>query len=249
MWPLLWGALHLSRLLSQAHRAVLGHLEREAEARQILAGMIVRKGELRQAVIVRPCLLALIDRGIEIDEMPARLAGRLHDDFDITLTIEGAGIAADRVVVDHGVNVGGLAPADTLEVNLERCAGRPACDIERQRSRSNPEGASFFAAAGVDPKVVHAAEIVRRLEAELSAAGGVGFCLGDRACYLFPASAGHSITNDRIPIELVSLAGLKAGAGDHDWVIDSRECRIRNQLALRRQRTDRRLRLLRRRRR
>ena len=56
--------------------------------------MVVRIGELREAVIVRPRLLALVDAGIEIDEVPARLAGRLHDDLDVALAVEGAGVAA-----------------------------------------------------------------------------------------------------------------------------------------------------------
>src|SRR3954452_6709413 len=93
-------------LLPEPHRAILGHLEGETEARQVFARMIVGEGELRQAVIVRPRLLALVDRGIEIDEMPARLAGGLHDDLDVALAVEAAGIARDRVVVDQRVDVG-----------------------------------------------------------------------------------------------------------------------------------------------
>src|ERR1700722_2846598 len=42
------------------------HLEGEVEGRQIFARMVVRKGELRDAEIVRPCLGAFVDAGIEI---------------------------------------------------------------------------------------------------------------------------------------------------------------------------------------
>src|SRR5216683_3279465 len=58
-------------------RNVAGHFEREVERRQILAWMILRIGELRDAEVVGPRLGAFVDAWIEIDEMPAGLAGRL----------------------------------------------------------------------------------------------------------------------------------------------------------------------------
>src|SRR5262245_61832241 len=123
------------------------HLEHEAERRIVLAGMVVVPGELRDAEIVRPRLLALVDAGIEIDEVPAGLAGRLHDHFDVALAVEAAGIADIGVVVDHVHDVGSLGPARALQVNAELGAGRPTPDIERQRRGLDPERAGLLALA------------------------------------------------------------------------------------------------------
>src|SRR6266702_2444432 len=123
------------------------HLEREAERRVVLSRMVVVPGELRDAEIVRPRLLALVDAGIEIDEVPPGLAGRLHDHLDVALTVEAAGVADIGVVVDHVHDVGGLGPAGALQVDAELGAGGPAPDIERQRRRLDPERAGLFAVA------------------------------------------------------------------------------------------------------
>src|SRR5438128_9358908 len=91
----------LSHRTRRADRAAArGHLEGEAESRQVFARMVFGKGELRDAEVVRPRLLALVNARIEIDEMPARIAGSLHDQLDIALAVEGAGIADIAVVVD-----------------------------------------------------------------------------------------------------------------------------------------------------
>src|SRR5262245_25937384 len=165
------------------------HLEGEAEARQVLARMVVREGELRQPVVVRARLLALVDRRIEIDEVPAWLAGRLHDDLDIALAIETAGIARGRVVVDQRVDVGGLAPAHALEMDAEGGAGRPARDVQRQRGRHDPERAGLALSAGVRPEPVRSTKIVGRSKAEFDIAGGVSLGLGNRTGALLPAAA------------------------------------------------------------
>src|ERR1700693_4035152 len=86
------------------------HLEGEMERRQILAAMLLRISEWRHAEVVRSRLLALVDARIEIDEVPAGFSGRLHDDFDVTLAIEGADVAAGRIIVDQRVDIGSLAP-------------------------------------------------------------------------------------------------------------------------------------------
>src|SRR6516225_2664401 len=90
------------------------HFESEVEGGQILARMVLRVGQLRDAEVVRPRLGSLVDAGVKIDEMPTRRAGRLDQDLDIALAVEGAGIADIAVVVDHTVDVGGLGPADAL---------------------------------------------------------------------------------------------------------------------------------------
>src|SRR4051794_37700720 len=123
--------------------------------------MIVRVGKLGKAVIVRARFLALVDRRVEIDEMPPGLAGRLHEDFDVALAVEGAGIAAGRVVVDDGVDVGGLAPAHAFEVDAEGGADRATRYVEGQRGRRNPERPVVLAGPGRDPERVRAAEVVR----------------------------------------------------------------------------------------
>src|SRR5229473_2568527 len=53
--------------------------------------------------ILEPCMVlvyvgAFVDSRIEVDEMPAGLAGGLHDQLDVALAVEGTGIA-DIVVV------------------------------------------------------------------------------------------------------------------------------------------------------
>src|SRR5262249_10583773 len=65
------------------------HFEREVEARQVLARMVVREGELRDAEIVRPRLGAFVDAGVEIDVVHAGRTGCPHDDLDIALAVEG----------------------------------------------------------------------------------------------------------------------------------------------------------------
>src|SRR5271154_880973 len=115
--------------------------------------MVPLGGELRQAVIDWSGLLALVDCRIEIDEVPAGLAGGLHEDLHIALAVEAAGIAGVAVVVDHGVDISGFAPAHALEMYPERSLDRPAGNIERQRRRRDPECSSpAISGAGVRPK-------------------------------------------------------------------------------------------------
>src|SRR5215469_4137556 len=116
---------------SAIRRSVARHLERIVEGRHILAWVVLRIGELRDAEIVRPRFVALVDARIEIDEMPAGLASRLHDQLDVALAVEGAGIADVIVVVDHVNDVGGLAPTYALEMQAEGGAGRPVSNIDR----------------------------------------------------------------------------------------------------------------------
>src|SRR5262245_47497951 len=71
-----------------ADQAGTGHLERKAEARQVLARVIVRVGELPNLEILRPRFLALVDRGVEVDEVPPRLAGRFEEDLHVALAVE-----------------------------------------------------------------------------------------------------------------------------------------------------------------
>src|SRR5258705_11040757 len=121
------------------------HLEGEAEARQVLAGMVIRIGELWNLEIQRARFLALVDRGIEIDEMPAGLAGRLEEDLDVALAVERAGIADVAVVVDDRVDVGGLGPAHALQMDLERAAGGTQALVVCRWSRGSYERYWCFA--------------------------------------------------------------------------------------------------------
>src|SRR5205085_9564053 len=138
------GLSHRARRADRA--AARGYLEGVAEGGEVLAGVIILVGELRNAEVVRPRFLTLVDARIEIDEMPARLAGGLHDQLDIALAVEGAGVADIAVVVDQMNDIGGLAPAHALEVNAERGADRAAGDIERKRGGLDPIRAGFFLA-------------------------------------------------------------------------------------------------------
>src|SRR5262245_18675653 len=114
------------------------------EGRQILAGMVLRVGQLGDTEIVWSRLGALVNAGVEIDEMPTRRASRLDRDLDIALAVEGAGIANIAVVVDQRVNVGSLGPADALQMDRKGGAHRPAANIERQRRRCDPVSPAFF---------------------------------------------------------------------------------------------------------
>src|SRR6516165_10560485 len=151
--------------------------------------MVLLGGELWQAVIDWPRLFALVDRRIEIDEVPAGLAGSLHEDLDIALTVEAAGIVTVAIVVHHCVDIGGFAPAHAFKMNLERGLDRPAGDTERQRGRRNPECSDLaISSAAVRPKPVGAAKIIGRLEPELHVACSIRLRLGDRARALLPAA-------------------------------------------------------------
>src|SRR4029453_13497927 len=90
------GSLRIYRLTTG-----VGHLECKSEAREIFARVVIGIGELRQPVVVRPDFFPLIDSGIKVDEVPTGLPGRLHDDFDIALAVEGAGIAAYRFFLEN----------------------------------------------------------------------------------------------------------------------------------------------------
>src|SRR6266566_3714482 len=123
--PALPGSATSSRSLRQLGALIARrHLKSEVEGGQILARMVVRERELRDAEIVRPCLGAFVDAGVEIDVVHAGRAGGPHDDLDIALAVEGADIAGVAVVVDDVVEVGGLGPADAFEMDREGRPGR-----------------------------------------------------------------------------------------------------------------------------
>src|SRR5690242_19161706 len=100
--------------------------------------MVGRVSQLRDQKIPWPLLVAAVDRGVEVDEMPAGVARREQRDFDIALAIERADIADIAVVVDHGVDIRGLGPADTLQMNGEGRAGRAVLEVQMKRGRLDP---------------------------------------------------------------------------------------------------------------
>ena len=106
-------------------------------------------------------------------------AGRLEENLDVALAVEGAGVADVAVVVDHVIDVGCFRPADAFEMDRERGADRAADDIERQCGRLDPMRADLLPAAGVNPKSVRATKIVRRIELEGDASGRIGPGFGD----------------------------------------------------------------------
>src|SRR5215204_2666368 len=87
--------------------------------------------QLRDTEIVRPDLGAFIDAGVEIDEMPSGFAGGLHDQLNVALAVERAGVPDIAVVIDYMDNVGSFAPADSLQMNSERRAGRAVGLIQK----------------------------------------------------------------------------------------------------------------------
>src|SRR5215467_4604750 len=200
------------------------HLERKPERRIVLARVVVVPGELRDAEVVRARLLALVDAGIEIDEVPAGLAGRLHDHLDVALAVEAAGVADIGVVVDHMHDVGSLGPARALEVDAKLAAGGPAPDIERQRRGLDPERAGLLAlAAHIDPQAMRAAEIIRHREAELGVAALVRARLRHLVRALLPAAGTDAVANDARPVECIGLARLETLAAHGDRLIDAGE--------------------------
>jgi hypothetical protein len=81
--------------------------------------MVGGMGQLRAQKVSRLLLFTAVDRGIQVDEMPAGIARCLQRDRDIALAVEGAGVADLAVVVDDSVDVRGLGPADTLQMHGE----------------------------------------------------------------------------------------------------------------------------------
>src|SRR5215203_2912620 len=187
--------------------------------------------QLRDTEIVRPDLGAFIDAGVEIDEMPSGFAGGLHDQLNVALAVERAGVPDITVVIDDMDNVGSLAPADTLQMNSERRADRAAADIKRQGRGLDPEVTGLLAARGLNTERMRTAEVVRHIEAELGASLRVGSAFGDNVCRLLPAAPGHTVADDTAPIELEVFVWRKAFAADRHGLIHARERRRRDQLA------------------
>src|SRR5215470_3092325 len=193
------------------------HLKRKPERRIVLARVVVVPGELRDAEVVRARLLALVDAGVEIDEVPAGLAGCLHDHLDVALAVEAASVADIGVVVDHMHDVGSLGPARALQVNAKLGAGWPAPDVERQRGGFDPERAGLLAfAADIDPQAMGAAEIVRHREGELDVAALIRARLRHLVRTLLPAAAADPVADHARPVERVALARLEALAAHRD---------------------------------
>ena len=75
-------------------------------------------GQLRYTEIVGLAhIRTLVDAGVQINIMPARLASRRKIDCYISLAIETASIAHVGIVINQGVNVGCLSPAHPFEMD------------------------------------------------------------------------------------------------------------------------------------
>ena len=116
--------------------------------------MIIGVRELRNAKIQWPRFLALIDCGIEVDEVPAGLAGRFKQNFHVALAVKGARVADVAVVIDHRVNVSGLGPAHALQVELEGSTCRPSAHVERQCAWRDPMHRCSLACTHVHPEAM-----------------------------------------------------------------------------------------------
>src|SRR5262249_11994011 len=160
-------------------------------------------------------------------------AGCPHDNLDIALAVEGADVAGVAVIVHDVVEVGGLGPANTFEVDGEGRPGRPAGHVHRQCGRLDPIGADFFLVPGVDPQAVGSAKIIGRCEAEFGPSGAVRAALRNGLGNFLPTLAGHAIADDPGPVELIALARLQTFAANQSWLADAGEWRCRYQFALR----------------
>src|SRR5258708_9244614 len=138
-------------LLCLADDSVRRYFEGEVEGGEVLVRVIGRIGELGDAEIVGVGLGALVDARIEIDEVPAGRAGRLHEHLDITLAVEGAGIARIGVVVDHVDDIGGLGPAPAFEMQREFCADPAPPDAVGQPGGPDEMGPDLLCAPRADP--------------------------------------------------------------------------------------------------
>jgi len=160
---------------------LLRDLEGEAEVRQVFTGMIGGVSQLRDEKIPRLLLFAAVNRRVKVDEMPAGVARRAQGDRDIALAVERAGVADIAVVVDNGVDIRGLSPADALQMHRERCAGRAPLDIERKHGRLDPEASRLLLGAILDGERVRAAEIVGNGEMEFYTPRRIRHRLRDRS--------------------------------------------------------------------
>lgn len=152
----------------------VGHLEGKAEARQIRAGVIPRKGELWQSEVERSSLAALADRGMEVDELPARLAGGVQGEFSVTPAVEAAAIADVSVVIDQRVDVRGLAPAHALEVDAEERSRRTMRNVQRQCARQDRVCACVTALPSFTSIAWGDAQVVGRRQFQAQRARGLG---------------------------------------------------------------------------
>src|SRR5215204_7792029 len=142
--------------------------------------MVLSIRQLWDPEIVRPRLGAFVDAGVEIDEMPSGFASGLHDQLNVALAVERAGVPDIAVVIDYMDNVGGFAPADALQMNSERRADRATADVKRQGRGLDPEVTGLLAARGINTERMRTAQIVRHIEAELGATLRVGSAFGER---------------------------------------------------------------------
>src|SRR5271155_2594496 len=228
---------------------LLRHLEGEAEARQVLAGMVGRVSELRDQKVPGPLLLAAVDRRIKVHEMPPEIARRQQGDLDIALAVEGAGVADIAVVEDDGIDIRGFGPADALQMHGEGRTWRAVLDIERKRGGLDPKASRLRLSAVLDRERMRAAEVVGNGEMEFDMTRWVRHRLGDGSRCFVPATAPHAVADDRGPLERIALARCEAGPAYHHRLADTGEGRRHGERARRRQPAHALLRLLRYRRR
>src|SRR5579862_8816599 len=131
------------------------------EGGQVLARMIVRVGQLRGRIVVGSAFGAFVNARIEIDEMPAGIAGGLEKYLHVALAVEAAGVADVTVVVHYMIDIGGLGPSDAFEVNGKRRSDASPRHIERERLGDDQERADLVARVRREDKRVRPAEIGR----------------------------------------------------------------------------------------
>jgi hypothetical protein len=140
-----------------------GHdLKGKAERRNLVTRMVVRVSQLRQAIqLLRFVCGALIDSGIQVDQMLAGFAGCREVDDHVPLAVKSTGIAHVGVVVGRRVDVVIFGPADTLEVNRYGRArwSRLRCDAD-DAGFDDEEGTRCQAIAVPQRKSVQTTEVV-----------------------------------------------------------------------------------------
>src|SRR5438876_566256 len=96
------------------------------QRRNLVARMILRVRKLRLPVKqLRFRRRPLIDPWKQIDQMLARSARCREVDDDVAMAVEAANVTHVRVVVRGDINIVVLGPADTFEMNRNRCSYRP----------------------------------------------------------------------------------------------------------------------------
>src|SRR6516165_3296129 len=221
----LGGFKELSRGGDRAAR-LFHDFKSEMEGGQVLAGMIVCIGQLRDRIVIGSAFGAFVDARIEINKMPAGIAGGLEEYLDIALAVKATGVADVTVVVHHMIDVGRLGPSDAFKVSGKRRSDGSSRHVERERLGDHQEGANDVARVRRKEKRVRPAEVIRYRETELHFSGTIRSGARNRSRRLLPTSAADAVAGERHPFQLVALVRRHSRRAHRYFIADGGECRL-----------------------